>query len=187
MEFDLSTESGVYGDQSDPSQQYFRVIAENSGFSITFEKAVDSTYDVTVKRPTDLDADQFLENVSEYPDVYPNSEVYVVPEFPIGDQNFEETSMMMYSTRPSEERNDDAIVDVSLEEQMGEEKLRWVNTEKEQGKDHGFGSEIWYINTELRERPLIDHLSQEPLSEKELEEVIGEVEALFEMHDFQNF
>lgn len=186
MNFDLATESGVYGDPENSSETYFRVEAQQSDFSIVFEKAIDSSYDVTVKRPADLDADEFLENVSGDPEVYPNSSVYVVPEFPIGDDNFEETTLMMYRTRPSSERNSDAIVDVSLDEDMGGEKVRWVNKEEE-GTDEFYSSELWYINTELRERPILDHLSQEPVDENELRELILEAEALIDDHDFDMF
>lgn len=185
MNFDLSTESGVYGDQQDPSEQYFRVCAENGDFSIVFEKAIDSTYDVTVRRPADIDADEFLENISDDSEVYTNTELYVVPEFPIGDQNFEETTLMMYGTRPSEERSDDAIVDVSLEEQMGEEKIRWINKEKED-VENNYSSELWYIGTDLRERPILDNLSQDPVTERELEDLLEEAEALIDMHSFRS-
>lgn len=184
MNFELATESGVYGAQDDPSEEYFRVKAEYRDFSIVFEKAVGSTYDVTVKGPTDLDADDFLENISRDPEVYPNSDVYVVPEFPIGDQNFEGTTWMMYRTRPSSERGDDAIVDVSLEEEMGDEKIRWVNKEKE-GRRNSYSSKLWYIGTDIRGRPVVDHLSQDPVTEGELQEVVEEAEALIDEHSFR--
>lgn len=183
MNFDIATESGVYGDQDDTSEQYFRVNAEARDFSMVFEKAIDSTYDVTVRRPADIDADEFLENISQDPEIYSNSELYVVPDFPVGDQNFEETTMMMYRTRPLSEREDDAIVEVSLGEQMGEERIRWVNRAKEDGVNN-YSSEMWYMGTDLRQRPVIDHLSQGPVSEKELQQLVEEAEFLIENHNF---
>jgi hypothetical protein len=116
--------------------------------------------------------------------VYPNSDVTVVPEFPIGDDNFEETTLMMYGARPLEERQDYAIVDVSLEEQMGDEKIRWVNKEKAPEQSI-YPNKLWYIGTDLHERPLVDHLSQDPVTEDELSELLEEAEALIENHSFQ--
>lgn len=183
MDFNLATESGVYESQQKSPQEFFRVEASYGDSSVIFEKAINFDYELAVRRKADVDADSFLENISDDPEVYPNSELYVVPEFPIGDQNFEKTTLMMYGVRPSDERNNDAIVEASLEEEMRDEKIRWVNLEKE-GTDENYSSEIWYIGTDLRERLLLDHLSEEPLTESELQELVEEAEALIDTHNF---
>lgn len=185
MNFNLSTESGFYGDADNPSEEYFRVGVEAQDFSMVIERAIDSSYDVTVRRPSDLHSDQFLENIEEDPEVYANSGVVVVPEFPVGGDDYHETKFMMYRTRPSTDRQSDAIVDIFLDEGKGDEKIRWVNREKDPVEDDSYTAELWYIGTELRDRPVIDHLSQDPLDEKELDRILQDAEALIDEHEFR--
>lgn len=183
ISFDIFTESGVYGDPEDPSEEYFRVTADARDCSVVFEKAVNSTYDFTVRRPLDFDSEDFLETAREDPQVYANSMVQIVPEFPVGDDNYRETTFMMYGSKSLEERQSHAIVDIFLDEKKGDEKIRWVNTDKEQ-ENADFTGEIWYIGTELRERPVIDYFSHKPFNEQMIRELFEDASFLIEQYDF---
>ena len=186
MGFDLSTESGAYGRATDQGE-YFRVIADSDDVSIVFHSAVDSTYEFYARRPADLTNDDFLDSLKDDARVFPDSDVDVVPEFPIGKGPYEDTCFSFYAARRPEERHSDAIVEVSLgEEDVRDEKVRWVNRHKETDGEAEYQSEVWYIGEEIDEQPILHYLSHGSLDESELSDLLPEVRDILSEHDFDD-
>ena len=188
VDFDLATESKVYGPEEDPEQEFFRIEASREGFELIFNRAEGSSYDFYARRPADFSNEEFLETVYEDPEVYPNSDVNVCPDFPIGEGPYQEIPLTVYAARGEDRREQDAIVEISLEESMEEEKVRWVNLEQESAvNDQGFENEVWYIGPDFDRSPVVRYLSQDPVERVELEELLDEVEEIFNAHEFRSF
>ena len=169
MDLDLATETGEYG--SVEAGEFFRVKATCGDTEIIFHSAEDGTYDFFARRMADMSNNEFLESVWRDPEVYPNSEVTLSPEFPIGDGTYQNLPLAIYKARNRSERESDAIVDVSLDENVSEEKVRWVNLEKDPDfQDSSYCAEIWYIGSEP-DSSITRYFSEPPLSEEDVEEI----------------
>lgn len=185
MHFELATQTGFYGFEEDPSEEYFRVEASNEDVFFTFNASGTGPHDFYVRRQVNVDNNEFVEALNDDPHVYPDSDVTVVPEFPIGKDPYEDTVFTMYQVMDEERRKSDAIVDVSLEDPS--DKVRWVNLEHDpQVQDPRYENEVWYIGTEIDEDSILRYLCQEPVEEEELSDLLVEVNELFALNGFEN-
>ncbi len=178
MHFDMAMERGEYGAGEG---EFFRVEAVSEDLDVIFHSAKEGSYDFFARRPVDMSNDDFLEEVYDDPEVYPSSEVTVCPDFPISEGPYQNVPLTFYAARTREERNSDAIVEVSLDENISDEKMRWVNLEQDPAIDEpSYSGEIWYIGPEPDLETITRYFSQEPLQEQEAEQLTGEMTQVLE-------
>lgn len=188
MEFDLATEQGFYGPEDDPDSEYFQVEAGKEDMVITFESCRDQGDIFYAYRPANFNSGDFLDRAYDDPDVYPNSDTRVIPDFPIAEGSYEEVPLTFYSARSEESRESDAAVEVSLEESRGKERVRWVNVKADPEFEYGdYDNEIWYIGEEIEKEPIVHYLSQDPTDMEEMASLVDEVQELFNQHEFEKF